>query len=452
MSSKTKITFSCSNCGAKYPKWLGQCTVCEEWNTIAEEIVNTKNKNDYKFISKSKAVDINDINYSNDQRIFFSENEINRVLGGGLVKGSVVLISGEPGIGKSTILLQNSLSSSEKVLYISGEESSSQIKLRAHRITNNLKNCFILTETNLELILKNIEEIKPDILIIDSIQTIQTDIHESSQGSLTQIRECTGILIKLAKNTGLPIIIVGHITKEGSIAGPKILEHMVDVVLHFEGDKQNQYRILRSKKNRFGSTDEIGIYQMNSNGLNQVSDPSELFISKKEKKSSGSAVSVTLDGSRTLMIEIQALVSSAVYGTPQRISNGFNSKRLNMLLAILEKRAGFKIGIKDVFINVTGGFKIEDTATDLAVICAILSSNINLAIDDHSCFCAEVDLSGELRSVSSIEKRVNEAQRLGYKNIYISSDIKQDFNSTKINVKKLSNVKEVVKSIFKEQG
>ena len=269
---------------------------------------------------------------------------------------------------------------------------------------------------------------------------------------MTQIRECTGILIKLAKNTGLPIIIVGHITKEGSIAGPKILEHMVDVVLHFEGDKQNQYRILRSKKNRFGSTDEIGIYQMNSNGLNEVSDPSELFISKKEKKSSGSAVSVTLDGSRSLMIEIQALVSSAVYGTPQRISNGFNSKRLNMLLAILEKRAGFKIGIKDVFINVTGGFKIEDTATDLAVICAILSSNINLAIDQHSCFCAEVDLSGELRSVSSIEKRVNEAQRLGYKNIYISSDIKQDFNSTKINVKKLSNVKEVVKSIFKEQG
>ncbi|MEC7478308.1 MAG: magnesium chelatase domain-containing protein, partial [Bacteroidota bacterium] len=316
----------------------------------------------------------------------------------------------------------------------------------------NLKNCFILTETNLELILKNVEEIKPDILIIDSIQTTQTDIHESSQGSLTQIRECTGILIKLAKNTGLPIIIVGHITKEGSIAGPKILEHMVDVVLHFEGDKQNQYRILRSKKNRFGSTDEIGIYQMNSNGLNEVSDPSELFISKKEKKSSGSAVSVTLDGSRSLMIEIQALVSSAVYGTPQRISNGFNSKRLNMLLAILEKRAGFKIGIKDVFINVTGGFKIEDTATDLAVICAILSSNINLAIDQHSCFCAEVDLSGELRSVSSIEKRVNEAQRLGYKNIYISSDIKQDFNSTKINIKKLSNVKEVVKSIFKEQG
>jgi DNA repair protein RadA/Sms len=269
---------------------------------------------------------------------------------------------------------------------------------------------------------------------------------------LSQIRECTGILIKLAKNTGLPIIIVGHITKEGSIAGPKILEHMVDVVLHFEGDKQNQYRILRSKKNRFGSTDEIGIYQMNSNGLNEVNDPSELFISKKEKKSSGSAVSVTLDGSRSLMIEIQALVSSAVYGTPQRISNGFNSKRLNMLLAILEKRAGFKIGIKDVFINVTGGFKIEDTATDLAVICAILSSNINLAIDQHSCFCAEVDLSGELRSVSSIEKRVNEAQRLGYKNIYISSDIKQDFNSTRINVNKLSNVKEVVKSIFKEQG
>ena len=452
MSSKIKLIYSCSNCGAKYPKWLGQCTTCGEWNTVAEEIVNTKNKNDYEFISKSKAVNINEINYANDQRIFFSENEINRVLGGGLVKGSVVLISGEPGIGKSTILLQNSLSSSEKVLYISGEESSSQIKLRAHRITENLKNCFILTETNLELILKNVEEIKPDILIIDSIQTTQTDIQESSQGSLTQIRECTGILIKLAKNTGLPIIIVGHITKEGSIAGPKILEHMVDVVLHFEGDKQNQYRILRSKKNRFGSTDEIGIYQMNSNGLNEVSDPSELFISKKEKKSSGSAVSVTLDGSRSLMIEIQALVSSAVYGIPQRISNGFNSKRLNMLLAILEKRAGFKIGIKDVFINVTGGFKIEDTATDLAVICAILSSNINLAIDQHSCFCAEVDLSGELRSVSSIEKRVNEAQRLGYKNIYISSDIKQDFNSTKINVTKLSNVKEVVKSIFKEQG
>ena len=386
------------------------------------------------------------------ERIIFNDNEFNRVLGGGLVKGSVVLISGEPGIGKSTILLQNSINSKEKILYVSGEESAEQLKLRAKRISQNPKNCFVLTETNLELILKNVENVRPDIIIIDSIQTIQTDLFDNSQGSTTQIKECASILIKLAKNIGIPILIVGHITKDGNIAGPKILEHMVDVVLHFEGDKQHQFRILRSKKNRFGSTNEIGIYQMNEKGLQIVSNPSEFFVSKKHSAESGSSIAVTLDGDRSIMIEVQALVSSAVYGTPQRISNGFNSKRLNMLLAILEKKAGFKIGVKDVFVNITGGIKIEDTAIDLAVVSAILSSNINISIDNDTCLCAEIDLSGELRGVSNIDKRISEAERLGYDKIIVSHNSKIGYSPKTINILKLKNLNQLVKQIFKEKG
>ena len=362
------------------------------------------------------------------------------------------MISGEPGIGKSTILLQNSINSEEKILYVSGEESAEQLKLRAKRISQNPKNCFVLTETNLELILKNVENVRPDIIIIDSIQTIQTDLFDNSQGSTTQIKECASILIKLAKNIGIPILIVGHITKDGNIAGPKILEHMVDVVLHFEGDKQHQFRILRSKKNRFGSTNEIGIYQMNEKGLQIVSNPSEFFVSKKDSAESGSSVAVTLDGDRSIMIEVQALVSSAVYGTPQRISNGFNSKRLNMLLAILEKKAGFKIGVKDVFVNITGGIKIEDTAIDLAVVSAILSSNINISIDSDTCLCAEIDLSGELRGVSNIDKRISEAERLGYDKIIVSHNSKIGFSPKTINILKLKNLNQLVKQIFKEKG
>ena len=449
MISKQKI-YSCKICGAQYPKWLGQCGKCGSWNSIEEDIIKKGAKND---LVKSKSVvkNISEITSLKNERIKFTDDEFNRVLGGGLVRGSVVLISGEPGIGKSTILLQNSINSPESVLYVSGEESAEQLKLRAERISKNPKNCYVLTETNLEIILKNINTIKPGIVVLDSVQTVQTDLFDNSPGSTTQIKECTSILIKLAKSIGLPILIVGHITKDGNIAGPKILEHMVDTVLHFEGDKQHQFRILRSKKNRFGSTNEIGIYEMDQSGLKTVANPSELFVSKKQNTEPGSAIAVTLDGDRSIMIEIQALVSSAVYGTPQRISNGFNSKRLNMLLAILEKKAGFKIGVKDVFINITGGIKIEDTAIDLAVVSAILSSNINVSVTNGTCFCAEIDLSGELRSVSNIDKRISEAERLGYKKIIVSNNSKIGYTPKLIQTVKLKNLSQVVKEIFTEK-
>ena len=450
MISKQKI-YSCKICGAQYPKWLGQCAKCGSWNSIEEDIIKKDSKNDL-VQSKSVVKNISEITSLKNERIKFTDDEFNRVLGGGLVRGSVVLISGEPGIGKSTILLQNSINSPESVLYVSGEESAEQLKLRAERISKNPKNCYVLTETNLEIILKNINTIKPGIVVLDSVQTVQTDLFDNSPGSTTQIKECTSILIKLAKSIGLPILIVGHITKDGNIAGPKILEHMVDTVLHFEGDKQHQFRILRSKKNRFGSTNEMGIYEMDQSGLKAVANPSELFVSKKQNTEPGSAIAVTLDGDRSIMIEIQALVSSAVYGTPQRISNGFNSKRLNMLLAILEKKAGFKIGVKDVFINITGGIKIEDTAIDLAVVSAILSSNINVSVTNSTCFCAEIDLSGELRSVSNIDKRISEAERLGYKKIIVSNNSKIGYTPKLIQTVKLKNLSQVVKEIFTEKG
>ena len=449
MISKQKI-YTCKICGAQYPKWLGQCAKCGSWNSIEEDIIKKGPKNDL-VQSKSVVKNISEITSLKNERIKFTDDEFNRVLGGGLVRGSVVLISGEPGIGKSTILLQNSINSPESVLYVSGEESAEQLKLRAERISKNPKNCYVLTETNLEIILKNINKIKPGIVVLDSVQTVQTDLFDNSPGSTTQIKECTSILIKLAKSNGLPILIVGHITKDGNIAGPKILEHMVDTVLHFEGDKQHQFRILRSKKNRFGSTNDIGIYEMDQSGLKTVANPSELFVSKKQNTEPGSAIAVTLDGDRSIMIEIQALVSSAVYGTPQRISNGFNSKRLNMLLAILEKKAGFKIGVKDVFINITGGIKIEDTAIDLAVVSAILSSNINVSVTNGTCFCAEIDLSGELRSVSNIDKRISEAERLGYKKIIVSNNSKIGYTPKLIQTVKLKNLSQVVKEIFTEK-
>ena len=449
MISKQKI-YTCKICGAQYPKWLGQCAKCGSWNSIEEDIIKKGPKNDL-VQSKSVVKNISEITSLKNERIKFTDDEFNRVLGGGLVRGSVVLISGEPGIGKSTILLQNSINSPESVLYVSGEESAEQLKLRAERISKNPKNCYVLTETNLEIILKNINKIKPGIVVLDSVQTVQTDLFDNSPGSTTQIKECTSILIKLAKNIGLPILIVGHITKDGNIAGPKILEHMVDTVLHFEGDKQHQFRILRSKKNRFGSTNEIGIYEMDQSGLKTVANPSELFVSKKQNTEPGSAIALTLDGDRSIMVEIQALVSSAVYGTPQRISNGFNSKRLNMLLAILEKKAGFKIGVKDVFINITGGIKIEDTAIDLAVVSAILSSNINVPVTSGTCFCAEIDLSGELRSVSNIDKRISESERLGYKKIIVSNNSKIGYTPKLIQTVKLKNLSQVVKEIFTEK-
>ena len=450
--ASTKKIYSCNNCGAKYPKWMGQCSQCGEWNTVDEEIIQSKKKSEPNIIlNKSKLKEIKEIDAETTERIKIVDNELNRVLGGGIVPGSVILISGEPGIGKSTLILQISISIKRKVLYISGEESQQQIKLRANRISKNQNECYILTETNLELILKSIEALMPDLIVVDSIQTIQTDGIENIQGSTPQIKECTSTLIKVAKQTGIPIIVIGHITKDGNIAGPKVLEHMVDVVLNFEGDKNNLYRILRSKKNRFGSTSEIGIYEMLDTGLNIVKNPSELFTSNRENQLSGNCIGITLDGNRSIMIEIQALVSSAVYGTPQRISNGFNSKRLNMLLAVLEKKAGFKIGVKDIFINITGGIKIDDPALDLAVIFSILSSNTNLSIENGLCFCAEVGLSGELRNVKNIDIRISEAERLGYDKIIISSNSKTQNKTTQIDVLKFSKLSDVVKEVFKEQ-
>lgn len=447
-----KKIFSCNNCGAKYPKWMGQCIQCGEWNTIEEEIIKSKKNPEQKILeNNSKVQEIKDISTQKNERIKIYDNELNRVLGGGLVPGSLILISGEPGIGKSTLILQISISINKKVLYVSGEESQQQIKIRADRISNDQTECYILTETNLELILKSIENILPEIIVIDSIQTIQTDNIDNSQGSTPQIKECTSTLIKVAKQTGIPIIIIGHITKDGNIAGPKVLEHMVDVVLNFEGDKNHQYRILRSKKNRFGSTSEIGIYEMFDKGLQIVKNPSELFTSNRDEDLSGNSIGITIDGNRSIMVEIQALVSSAVYGTPQRISNGFNSKRLNMLLAILEKKLGFKIGIKDVFINITGGIKIEDPALDLAVVSSILSSNTNLSIDSKVCFCAEIGLSGELRNVSNINLRISEAERLGYEKIIISKGSKLNFINSKIQILKFSKLNDVVKEVFREQ-
>ena len=431
---------------------MGQCIQCGEWNTIEEEIIKSKKIPEQKILeNNSKVQEIKDISTQKNERIKIYDNELNRVLGGGLVPGSLILISGEPGIGKSTLILQISISINKKVLYVSGEESQQQIKIRADRISNDQTECYILTETNLELILKSIENILPEIIVIDSIQTIQTDNIDNSQGSTPQIKECTSTLIKVAKQTGIPIIIIGHITKDGNIAGPKVLEHMVDVVLNFEGDKNHQYRILRSKKNRFGSTSEIGIYEMFDKGLQIVKNPSELFTSNRDEALSGNSTGITIDGNRSIMVEIQALVSSAVYGTPQRISNGFNSKRLNMLLAILEKKLGFKIGIKDVFINITGGIKIEDPALDLAVVSSILSSNTNLSIDSKVCFCAEIGLSGELRNVSNINLRISEAERLGYEKIIISKGSKLNYINSKIQILKFSKLNDVVKEVFREQ-
>ena len=431
---------------------MGQCIQCGEWNTIEEEIIKSKKNPEQKILeNNSKVQEIKDISTQKNERIKIYDNELNRVLGGGLVPGSLILISGEPGIGKSTLILQISISINKKVLYVSGEESQQQIKIRADRISNDQTECYILTETNLELILKSIENILPEIIVIDSIQTIQTDNIDNSQGSTPQIKECTSTLIKVAKQTGIPIIIIGHITKDGNIAGPKVLEHMVDVVLNFEGDKNHQYRILRSKKNRFGSTSEIGIYEMFDKGLQIVKNPSELFTSNRDEALSGNSIGITIDGNRSIMVEIQALVSSAVYGTPQRISNGFNSKRLNMLLAILEKKLGFKIGIKDIFINITGGIKIEDPALDLAVVSSILSSNTNLSIDSKVCFCAEIGLSGELRNVSNINLRISEAERLGYEKIIISKGSKLNYINSKIQILKFSKLNDVVKEVFREQ-
>lgn len=449
---KTKTTFFCQNCGTQFPKWVGRCTSCGEWNTVVEEIVQKEEKRNWKQTSTvkkvAKALKIHEITASQEDRINTNNGELNRVLGGGLVKGSVVLLGGEPGIGKSTLLLQIALMMKNKVLYVSGEESQSQIKLRAERLEGIQHECLILTETNTQNIFKIIEESEPDIVVIDSIQTLYTDYIDASPGSISQIRETAAELIKFAKETNTPVVLIGHITKEGTIAGPKILEHMVDVVLQFEGDRNHTYRILRAQKNRFGSTSELGIYEMLNSGLREVSNPSEILISEKDSDLTGTAISATLEGMRPLMIEVQALVSSAVYGTPQRSATGYNIKRLNMLLAVLEKRAGFRLGAKDVFLNIAGGLNVEDPAIDLAVVCAILSSNEEISIPQNFCFAAEVGLAGEIRAVNKIEQRIVEAEKLGFEKIIVSRFNKIPSKNHAIQIIKVSKIEEVVQHLF----
>ena len=448
---KIKSAFFCQNCGAQSPKWLGRCTTCKEWDTFVEENISTETSgvSSKGIFKKHKPILINDISSIKEERISSEDQELNRVLGGGIVPGSVTLLGGDPGIGKSTLLLQLSLNIvNKKILYVSGEESEYQIKMRCDRINKSSTTCYILTETLIDNIFSEIEKINPDIVIIDSVQTIQTSNIESSPGSVSQIRECCAEIIKYAKYTGISFFLIGHINKDGAIAGPKILEHMVDTVLQFEGDRNNIYRILRSVKNRFGSSSEIGVYEMTQLGLREVNNPSEILISIRDENISGASIAATIEGERPIMIEIQALVSSAVYGTPQRSSTGYNLRRLNMLLAVLEKKCGFRLGVKDVFLNITGGIRIDDTAIDLAVICSILSSDQETPIDMHTCFAAEIGLSGEVRPVSRIEQRIAEAEKLGYKQIIISKYNKFNSKLFKIDIKKMSRIEEVFQLLF----
>ena len=451
--SKIKTSFFCQNCGTQYSRWQGQCNSCKEWNTIVEEIIQKEEKTAWKTETSSvkkatKPLLIKEIDATQEVRMDTTDSELNRVLGGGIVPGSLTLLGGEPGIGKSTLLLQISLKLPYKTLYVSGEESQKQIKMRAERINPNSDRCYILTETKTQNIFKQIQEIEPEIVIIDSIQTLHTDFIESSAGSISQIRETTAELIKFAKETNVPVILIGHITKDGTIAGPKILEHMVDTVLQFEGDRNHVYRILRSLKNRFGSTAELGIYEMLGSGLREVSNPSEILISHNNEELSGTAIASTLEGMRPLMIEIQALVSTAVYGTPQRSTTGYNAKRLNMILAVLEKRAGFRLGAKDVFLNITGGISVDDPAIDLAVVAAILSSNEDISIDKGFCFAGEVGLSGEIRPVNRVDQRIQEAEKLGFSTIFVSKYNKISIKNPLIAIKLVAKIEDVASELF----
>ncbi|MBL6658472.1 MAG: DNA repair protein RadA [Flavobacteriales bacterium] len=450
--AKTKTTFFCQSCGAQSPQWMGKCKSCNEWNTIVEEVVSKPKKSGWENENPSrsnKAQPISEISLQARSRIDTSDNELNRVLGGGIVAGSIILLGGEPGIGKSTLLLQLALRiKNEKLLYVTGEESDQQIRMRADRLNQLDSTCQILTETNTQNIFQQIQEVQPSVLVVDSIQTLQTNTIDSSPGSISQIRECTSELMAFAKSSGVPVFLIGHINKDGNIAGPKILEHMVDVVLQFEGDRNHVYRILRANKNRYGSTSELGIYEMQSNGLREVANPSEILLSQKDQDMSGIAVSATLEGMRPLMIETQALVSSAVYGTPQRSATGFDLRRLSMLLAVLEKRCGFRLGAKDVFLNITGGIKVDDPAIDLGVVCAILSSNVDMAVNDKDCFAAEVGLSGEIRPVNRCEQRIQEAEKLGFERIYISKYNKINPKNYNIEIVMVGKIEEVFKKLF----
>jgi DNA repair protein RadA/Sms len=454
--AKKKTAFFCQNCGTQSPKWLGKCPSCGEWNTFVEEVLAPAENESWeeKSISKSskaKPITIKEIEATTEPRVKTNDNELNRVLGGGIVLGSLILIGGEPGIGKSTLLLQICLHLNNlKVLYVSGEESEQQLKMRAQRIGQDSNELFILTETNLDAIFSSIKSLKPQILVIDSIQTIHTEKIEAASGSVSQVRQCAGELMKFAKQTNTPVFLIGHITKDGTLAGPKILEHMVDTVIQFEGDRHLSYRILRTTKNRFGSTSELGIYEMQSNGLRQVSNPSEILISQREDGFSGISIGASLEGNRPLLVELQSLVSPAAYGTPQRSSTGFDSKRLNMLLAVLEKRGGYRLGMQDVFLNIAGGLRIDDPAIDLAIAVSIISSLEELAISHKFCFAAEVGLGGEIRAVNRIDNRISEAEKLGFEQIFISKYNKKgvDLSRYKIDIRPFTKLSDVLSELF----
>jgi DNA repair protein RadA/Sms len=446
--AKTKSVFFCQSCGAQSPKWIGKCPSCQEWNSYVEEVVGKSTDTKSSIRLKATPKTISEIEVEDRQRAPLLDLELNRVLGGGLVPGSLILFGGEPGIGKSTLLLQLALMQLNfSVLYVSGEESEEQIQMRAKRLNYDNPRCHVLMETSCEQIIGQLEAMRPQVAIIDSIQTLQSEHIESAPGSVSQVRECTLQLMKFAKETHTPVFLIGHITKDGSLAGPKVLEHMVDVVLQFEGDRHHIYRILRSHKNRFGSTNELGIYEMMGAGLRAVENPSDILIDSSTAQLSGSAIAAAMEGGRPMLMEIQALVSTAVYGTPQRSTTGYDLRRMNMLLAVLEKRCGFRLGMKDVFLNIAGGIKIEDPALDLAVITAILSSNEDIAVPRNTCFCGEVGLSGEIRPIARLEQRIQEAAKLGFEKIYISAFHKQKTTSD-IEVVEVSKVEELFSQIF----
>lgn len=454
--AKIKTAYFCQNCGHNSPKWLGKCPSCGEWNTFVEELIEKEDKNGpvvWKSVSlTSKPKAIAEIKYEQEPRVRTTDVELNRVLGGGIVGGSLVLIGGEPGIGKSTLMLQIALTlSDKKVLYVSGEESEQQIKMRAERMDSKSDNCFILTDNSTTNIFRQIEEMDPDIIIVDSIQTMQSPLIETGAGSVSQVRQCTAEFMKYAKETDTPTFMIGHITKDGSLAGPKVLEHMVDTVLQFEGDRHTSYRILRTTKNRFGSTSELGIYEMQSTGLRQVTNPSEILISQRDEPLSGITIGSMLEGNRPLMIEIQSLVSVANYGTPQRSSTGFDAKRLQMLLAVLEKRGGFRLGLQDVFLNIAGGLKVDDPALDLAVVTSIVSSYEDIPLPGSVCFSAEVGLGGEVRAVNRIESRISEAQKLGFETIYVSKYNTKglDVSEYDIEVKPVARLDEIFEQLLR---
>ncbi|GJM62383.1 DNA repair protein RadA [Persicobacter diffluens] len=460
--AKVKTAYFCSNCGYEAPKWLGKCPSCQQWNTFAEEVIEKTTKS--RFASgdavaagssfrktAQKAVTLKDIQVQQEKRFDAQDTELNRVLGGGIVPGSLVLIGGEPGIGKSTLMLQVALKLiALKVLYVSGEESAQQIKMRADRLHNKNNNLFVLTETDLDKVFNQVKEIQPEVLVIDSIQTLGSSLIDSAPGSISQVKDCTGELMRFAKETNTPTFIIGHINKDGNIAGPKVLEHMVDTVLQFEGDRHLSYRILRTIKNRFGSTSELGIYEMRNDGLREVNNPSEVLISQREEELSGVAIGATLEGNRPLLIETQALASPSTYGTPQRATTGFDNKRLQMLIAVLEKRGGYRLSMRDVFLNIAGGVKVQDPALDLAVAASMVSSFEEIAIPPHICFAAEIGLGGEIRAVTHVESRIAEAEKMGFSTIYVSKfGLKGiDFKKYGIQIRAFGKLEDIFQDLF----